>query len=387
MIARGKLMSLSLDILDRLIAFDTVSDRSNLDLIAYVEDFLTSRGFRVRLIRDPHEPKAGLYADIGPEVEGGLLLSAHCDVVPVSGQNWTRSPFRLTQEGELLFGRGTTDMKGFLAEMLAIADQASRRKLKEPLKLVVSYDEEVGCVGIARMQNRLEPFLACPRLAIVGEPTDMQVAVCHKGKRSYRARISGQAGHSALAPRFVSALQVSVDFVLALRALQDDLRNAGARNSDYDIPYSTIHVGLLNSGASLNIVPDTAEALFEFRHLVEDDPDVLEGRIRSVKDEIVAQYRGRSEIKLKSLAAYPGLQISPEHEAVTLVQGWAGSGICNVAFGTEAGFFTGLGIPTVVCGPGSMSGQGHKADEYVSRGQLIACARMLERALETLQST
>ncbi|MGB0439187.1 MAG: acetylornithine deacetylase [Paracoccaceae bacterium] len=374
-------MTLSLDILDRLIAFDTVSNRSNLGLISYVEDFLRARHFRVHRIPDLTEDKAGLYAEIGPQTNGGILLSAHCDVVPVEGQVWTRPPFGLTRDGERLFGRGTTDMKGFLAEMLAIADAASGKVLKAPLRLLLSYDEEIGCVGITRMQDRLKPLLGRPELAIVGEPTNMQVAIGHKGKRAYKAQITGQAGHSALAPRFVSALHIAVDYVAALRAMQDRLEQDGHRDDSYDIPYSTIHVGRMRSGTALNIVPDSAEVLLEFRHLAEDDPNLMARRITEAANAVTAPYAGATSIDLQPLAAYPGLATPAMSAAVSLARNWSGGQPCKVAFGTEAGFLSDLGIPTVVCGPGSMADQGHKADEYITQTQLMICSEMLAKAV------
>lgn len=377
-------MSLSLDVLDRLIGFNTVSARSNLALMDYVTDFLKGRGFRLHPLPDADEDKAGLYAEIGPEVDGGVVLSAHSDVVPVEGQSWTRDPFKLSREGDLLFGRGTTDMKGFLAEMLVAADAASKMDLKEPLKLVISYDEETGCHGIARMQDRLAPMLGKPRLAIVGEPTEMQVAIGHKGKRSYRGHVTGEAGHSALAPQFVSALQVGVDFVVALRGMQDDLIASGAREDGYDIPYTTVHVGKLTSGRALNIVPDKADLLFEFRHMAGDDPEQLEMRFRQAARDVTAPHEGRAAIDIERYAAYPGLVIAPSHDVVRQVQDWSGKDTTKVAFGTEAGFFADMGVPTVVCGPGSMAGQGHKADEFVAEGQLVACGAMLGKAVGAL---
>ena len=377
-------MTLSLDILDRLIAFDTVSNRSNLDLISYIEDFLRARQFRLHRIPDLTEQKAGLYAEIGPQTDGGILLSAHSDVVPVEGQAWTKPPFQLTREGDQLFGRGTTDMKGFLAEMLAIADVASSKPLKAPLKLLISYDEEIGCGGIDRMKDRLKPVLGRPDLAIVGEPTEMQVAIGHKGKRAYSARMTGQAGHSALAPRYVSALHIAVDFVAALRALQDGLEQNGSRDDNYDIPYSTIHVGRIRSGTALNIVPDSAEVQFELRHLAEEDPDLLERQIIEAANMVKAPYAAHASITLQPLAAYPGLAIPAMSAAVTSVQNWSGGPTCKVAFGTEAGFLSELGIPTVVCGPGSMADQGHKPDEHICRTQLMKCAKMLARAVHHL---
>ena len=377
-------MTLSLEILDRLIAFNTVSNRSNLDLVSYVEDFLRARQFRVHRIPDLTQEKAGLYAEIGPQADGGILLSAHSDVVPVEGQAWSRAPFQLTRDGDRLFGRGTTDMKGFLAEMLGVADLASGKTLKAPLKLLISYDEEIGCVGIGRMKDRLKPLLGRPEMAIVGEPTEMQVAVGHKGKRAYKAKITGQAGHSALAPRFVSALHIAVDYVAALRALQDGLEQYGSRDDSYDVPYSTIHVGRMRSGSALNIVPDSAEMLFEFRHLAEDEPDCLAHRITEAANTVTAHYAQVANIELHSLAAYPGLAIPLTNAAVTLARKWSGGQTCKVAFGTEAGFLSDLGIPTVVCGPGSMADQGHKPDEYISQKQLIKCSQMLVKAVGKL---
>ncbi|MEY8837789.1 acetylornithine deacetylase [Cribrihabitans sp. XS_ASV171] len=377
-------MTRTLDILDRLVGFDTVSARTNLPLIAYVEDILRTRGFRVTRLDDPEEEKAGLYAEIGP-AGPGILLSAHSDVVPVEGQVWSTDPFRLTRQGDRLHGRGTTDMKGFVAAMLAAADAASRMPLREPLKLVLSYDEEVGCTGIARMLDRLLPLIGHPRMAIVGEPTEMRVATGHKGKRAFRARFKGEAGHSALAPRFVNALNVAAEFLVALQALQKDLERNGARDEGYDIPYSTVHFGTLSGGRALNIVPDHAEASFEFRHLAADDPDTLFDRIDRAAQEVCARYGPGAGIEIAPLAGYPGLDTPSDSETVRFVETLAGAGRTKVAFGTEAGFFDGQGIPTVVCGPGSMEAQGHKADEFIHAGELARCDAMLARLLERMQ--
>ncbi|WP_419739138.1 acetylornithine deacetylase [Ruegeria sp.] len=372
-------MSVSLEVLERLVAFETVSARSNLDMIAYIEDFLRNRGFRVQRIADPDEPKAGLFAEIGPSVEGGLLLSAHSDVVPVEGQDWSVSPFKLTRQGDRLFGRGTTDMKGFLAEMLALADAVKGRELETPLKFLVSYDEEIGCVGISRMKKQLPSLLGRPRLAIVGEPTEMQVAIGHKGKRAYRADIRGEAGHSALAPQFVNALHVAVDFVGKLRHMQQKVQQSGARNTAYDVPYTTFHVGQLSGGTALNLVPDKASLVFEFRHLAEDDPDKIEAELQQAADAVLAKFPPAAQISLRALAGYPGLSVASSDPAVSLIKSSGGGETTHVAFGTEAGVLSDLGIATLVCGPGSMADQGHKPDEYVSEEQLVACSLMLRK--------
>lgn len=372
-----------LETLDRLIGFETVSVDSNLDLIDYVQDLLLGWGFRVTRMTDPDMPKAGLYAEIGPQ-GFGVMLSAHTDVVPVAGQAWTQPAFALTREGDRLFGRGTTDMKGFVAAMLSAAKAASQMPLREPLKIVLSYDEELGCTGVATMMAQLAPLMGKPRFAIVGEPTQMQVATGHKGKQGFEAQITGQAGHSALAPRFVNALNVAADTIVALRALQDDIALHGIRDDAYDIPYSTLHVGILQGGTALNIVPDRAKMRFEFRHLAADPPEALRQRIDTALAEVVARHGAAARIQVTPLAAYPGLDTPLGAAVVTEVRNLAQTALTKVAFGTEAGFFDAQGIPTVVCGPGSMEGQGHKADEYIEVSQLLQCEAMLMRLLATM---
>lgn len=380
-------MSLTIENLERLIGFNSVSARSNLDIIAFIESFLAERGFRLNRLPDPTRQKAGLYAEIGPG-EGGILLSGHTDVVPTEGQDWTRDAFRLSRNGGKLYGRGTTDMKGYLAAMLTVADQASRRGLKEPLKLVFSYDEEVGCVGIQQMLEQLTPLIGAPRACLVGEPTEMRVAVGHKGKAAIRATCNGQNGHSALAPKFVNALHLATDFVTELRGVQDWFATDGARDEDYAVAYTTLHVGKLTGGVALNIVPDSAELTFEYRYLAADDPNMIMGRIRLAANRVADRFRGLfpdAEITMDRYNAYPGLDVPADAPVVTLAQRLAGNqDITKVAFGTEAGFFANLGVPTVVCGPGSMEGQGHKPDEFVTEEQLALCDRMLARVLDNI---
>ena len=374
-------MASTLEILERLVAFDTVSAKSNLALADYAGDFLRERGFRVERLDDPTQDKAGLYAEIGP-AGAGVALSAHSDVVPVEGQDWSRDPFRLTREGDLLYGRGTTDMKGFLACMLAAAARAGAMPLREPLKLVISYDEEVGCTGIARMRDRLALALGAPRACIVGEPTQMQVASGHKGKIALTAVCRGEAGHSAHAPRYVNALHVAMDFVAELRALQDLLIREGARDDGYGVAHSTIHVGRLAGGGALNVVPDCARIAFEARHLAGDAPDALRGRIDAAADRVAKAHGPAARIEIDETFRYPGLDAGEGCAAVALARRISGAGApVKVSFGTEAGIFAALGVPVAVCGPGSMDRHGHKADECVEADQLAACDAMLERLL------
>ncbi len=374
----------TLTILDRLIGFDTTSAKSNLALIGYVEDFLKTRGFVVQRIGDESGQKAGLYAEIGPAGDG-ILLSGHTDVVPVDGQPWTRDPFRLEADRGRVYGRGTTDMKGFVASTLALADRAARAPLSEPLKIVLSYDEEIGCVGIQQMRDRLAPAIGTPRLCIVGEPTDMQVATGHKGKAALKAVCRGQSGHSALAPQFVNALHLATDLVGALRSLQDELCQSGARDAAYTVPYSTVHIGTLTGGLALNIVPDLAELAFEYRHLPGDSAVEIMGKITAAAARIEATFKEvwpGAAIEIDRYNAYPGLAVSETDPVIALAQSIARTDTTTkVDFGTEAGVFTELGVPTIVCGPGSMAGQGHKPDEFVTEDALAACDEMMDRVL------
>ena len=377
-------MTQTLDILDRLIAFPTVSSVSNLALIDCVQDFLVGRGFDVHRIPDPTGEKAGLFARIGPE-GAGVMLSGHSDVVPSAGQDWQHDAFKLTRIGDRVIGRGTTDMKGYVASMLAAAHRASNMTLKEPLKLALSYDEEVGCLGIAHMIGELDDTIGLPRACFVGEPTNMQVAVGHKGKAALRASFHGIAGHSALAPNYVNALHMAAEFVTGLRKLQGDLAKNGARDAAYDVPYSTVHIGKLQGGTALNIVPDLAEIVFEYRHIADDDPSDLRAKIDTIAAGITANFpQGRVEINETN--AYPGLGTDEASDVARLGQTLAGTATTKVAFGTEAGYFAKLGIPTVVCGPGDMATQGHKPDESIGLEELAACDRFMDRMLDKMRA-
>lgn len=380
-------MSKTTEILDRLIGFKSISANSNLDIIDYIQDFLQLRGFEVHRVPDSSGTKAGLYACIGPAGEG-VMLSAHTDVVPVDGQTWTKDPFKLTREGDRLYGRGTTDMKGYVASVMALADKASRSNLKEPLKISFSYDEEIGCVGIRNMINDLERTIGRPNACIVGEPTEMQVAAGHKGKSAMRAVCHGQTGHSAIAPQFLNAIYLATDFICELRAIQSDIAANGPRDSAYEVPYTTVHVGKFSGGNTLNVVPDTSLIDFEFRHLVEDCPDDILSRIQSAAKRVVAENQSlfpSAKIDIRQYNSYPGLNVPADTQIVSFGKKISMSdNTIKVPFGTEAGYFSELGIPTVICGPGSMKDQGHKADEFITLTQLSACDAMLDRLLDEL---
>ncbi len=377
-------------IFERLMGFDTISSKPNMDLMLYVQGVLAGAGIEAVLIPDTTGGKANLYATVGPVGQGGVMLSGHTDVVPVEGQVWTKPPFALTEGDGRLYGRGATDMKGFCAAAIATMLQAANRPLKTPLHLALSYDEEIGCMGVRSLIDMLDAAPVRPRFCIVGEPTNMQVATGHKGKVALRATCTGREGHSALAPLALNALHLAADFVQAVRALQADVAAHGLSDGDYDVPYSTIHVGKLNGGVQVNIVPNTAVIDFEIRSVAGEDVAGLIDRLRLAAEEIVAPLRAEfpeAEIRVERLWEYPGLGTPSDAGVVNFVKGLTGAnGTMKVAFGTEGGLFDArLGIPTVICGPGSMA-QGHKPDEYVTVEQMMRCEAMMQALLLQLEA-
>ncbi|MCW6508411.1 acetylornithine deacetylase [Lichenifustis flavocetrariae] len=376
----------TLELLDRLVAFPTVSRDPNRALIEFVRHYLAARGVQAELFEAEAGRKANLFATVGPADIPGILLSGHTDVVPVDGQPWTTDPFRLTLDDGRAFGRGTTDMKGFLAAALRLVDHAAQATLRTPIHLAFSHDEETGCVGVRPMLASLAARGLQPRLAIVGEPTSMRIATGHKGKIGARATCCGVAAHSALAPRALNAIHLACDFVAAVRTRQDDLAREGARDPDYDVPYSTLHVGRIAGGTALNIVPDRCTIDFEIRNIAEDDSEAILGGLMDAAAAISDRNRRafpQADIRIEVFNRYPGLATPPDAEVVRFVEGLVDEPeTSKVAFGTEGGLFTEqLGVPVVVCGPGSMD-QGHKADEFIALDQLEACDRMMERLLK-----
>lgn len=379
-------MTRTLEILDRLVAFPTVSRDSNLDLIDWVQDLLNGAGFEVTRIWSPDRNKAGLFAQIGPKVDGGVCLSAHTDVVPVDGQDWTRPAFILTDEGDRVYGRGTTDMKGFLAAALSLAERVAKRPLSAPLSLSISYDEEIGCVGIQQMMSAIKKLIRKPSVVIVGEPTSMQVAIGHKGKTALKVTCHGEAGHSALAPNFVNAIHVAAEFVQQMRNLQDRLLD-GPNDDAFSVPYSTVHIGQIAGGRALNIVPADAQISMEFRHLIETPAREIQQQIEKTAALVSQAFQPARPITFEVTNAYPGLHTDPSNPIVAWARKMAGSAqITKVPFGTEAGFFADLGLNTVVIGPGDMASDGHKPDEGLSKSELAACDAMMERVAESLRS-
>ena len=377
------------DILERLLAFDTVSSKPNIALMGYAKTLLEEAGLTVTLVPDASGGKANLFTSTGPEGAAGVMLSGHTDVVPVEGQSWTKPPFVLTEAEGRYYGRGAADMKGFVACAIEAMLDAARRPLKVPLHLALSYDEEIGCMGVRSLIDLLAAAPVKPRFCIVGEPTGMQVATGHKGKVALRATCTGREGHSALAPLALNALHLAGDFLGAVRRLQAEVAATGLKDGDYDVPYTTLHVGKMSGGVQVNIVPNHAVLDFEIRSLAGEDVASLIARLETEAEEIVAPLRGEfpeAAIKVERLWDYPGLGTPSDAEVVRFVKGLTGAnGTIKVAFGTEGGLFDArLGVPTVICGPGSMA-QGHKPDEFVAVEQIERCRGMLQALVGRLE--
>ncbi|QHF06038.1 acetylornithine deacetylase [Pseudomonas syringae] len=380
----------ALEILKRLIAFDTVSSEPNMALIEYVRELLASKGIESLIVKDETGKKANLFASTGPRDVPGVLLSGHTDVVPAAGQAWTMPPFQATLRDGRIYGRGTCDMKGFIAlaidEMLNAADMT----LLRPLQLALSHDEEIGCVGVRRLLDVLHLAPVRPFLCVVGEPTLMQFAVGHKGKASYRTFCRGQEAHSSLAPRAVNAIHLASDFIAELRKSQKQIEQQGARDEGYDIPYSTVHIGRIDGGKALNIVPNLCTLEFEYRNLPGDNPDALLEQLRERAEVLVREARqlsGVADIEIEVMNEYPALETHPSVEAVRLLHAFAEPGTqhIKVSYGTEGGLFAGrLNVPVVVCGPGSIE-QAHKPDEFIDESQMNAGERFLQSLLGSLK--
>lgn len=375
-----------LETLERLVAFETVSDRSNLALIDWAEAHLTGHGFRTERVPDETGTKASLFATIGPSDAPGYVLSGHTDVVPVEGQAWTSDPWRLRRENGRVYGRGACDMKGFVAVCLAAAPAMAAAALRRPIHLALSYDEEVGCIGGRRLAEHLAARAFRAEACFVGEPSLMGVVVGHKGKRSVRARVRGFTCHSSLAPTGVNAVEWGARLVAEIRRVSDALAADGARDPLYDVPHSTGHVGVFRGGTALNIVPDEAEIVFEFRTVPADDPDALvrgvERYARTVLEPAMQAVSPEAGFDFEVFAGFPGLDTAPDAPVAELARGLSGSnGGSKVAYGTEAGLFAEIaGIPSVVIGPGSIE-QAHKADEWVAVDELMRCAAFVERLI------
>lgn len=374
-------------LLRQLLESDTTSRESNLDQIHFIQEYLSDLNIDSQLILSADGKKANLYARLGPAGDGGVMLSGHTDVVPVDGQPWTVPPFQLTERDNRYYGRGSADMKGFIACVLASIPDVQKQTLRMPLHLAFSYDEEVGCLGVRSLIEYIQASPEKPAMCIIGEPTSMRPVYGHKGKVAMRCQIKGHPCHSAYAPSGVNAISYASRIIGKLETLRQDLEQVTDKR--FDPPYSTLQVGTIQGGSALNIVPQHCEFDFELRYLPETNAKNSLITLQEYASEtLLPEMRTTAEdceINFTQLTEYPGLLTDPQSDFAHWLTEWTGSDeFSTVSFGTEGGLFDKAGIATLVCGPGSMT-QGHKPDEFVSIDQLNQCSKMLNQLYHWMQ--
>ena len=377
----------SVEMIKKLVSFDTTSRVSNLELIDFVADYLSALGVESNLIHDESGEKANLYATIGPRDVPGIVLSGHTDVVPVDGQAWDSDPFTVVEQDEKLFGRGTSDMKSFIAIALAMAPDFASTNLKTPVHLALSFDEEVGCLGAPLMIQKMDQFAAKPRAVIIGEPTKMSVVNAHKGVCSFFTTVHGLERHSSETHRGVNAIAYGAELVAFLSTLGEEMRDQHSYlESGFDPPYTTVHVGTMHGGTAQNIVPLNCTFSWEYRLMPGEDASEIRNRFQAHVDEVVLPKMHAVDtstgIDTEVRAFVPGLAPEDGSPAEALVLALARKNTTEVvAYGTEAGQFQEAGNPAVVCGPGSIA-QAHKPNEFIELSEVRACEIFMRRLLD-----
>lgn len=369
-------------ILSDLIAFQTVSSDSNLAMITYLADYLRGCGAQVDIMSDESGQKANLFATLGPMRNGGIVLSGHSDVVPVSDQDWTTDPFEMVERDGLLYGRGTCDMKGFIAATLAMVPTFAQQVCETPVHFAFTYDEETGCIGAGHLVQELKERKIKPSLAIIGEPTSMRVIEGHKGCYEYSTHFQGLEGHGSAPDQGVNAVEYAVRYVARLLELREELKNCGPSNSPFEPPWTTVNIGALNGGNVHNVIAPKASVNWEMRPVQTSDADFIKSALGTYCDDVLLpamrEVHPEASITTEVMGEVAGLIPTEENEARRIVSELTGANTADVvAFGTEAGLFQSLGMDVVVCGPGSIE-QAHKADEFISIDQLAQCLSMLE---------
>ncbi len=376
-------LSETVELLERLIAYPTVSADSNLEMIADLAARLEDSGARVDVFTDNTGQKANLFATLGPEKSGGIVLSGHTDVVPVTEQDWSGDPFSLHEYGGRMYGRGTCDMKGFVSAATVMASRFASLDLRRPLHFAFTYDEEVGCLGAQSLVAELQQRDIKPAMAIIGEPTEMRVIEGHKGCCEYTTRFSGLEGHGSAPERGVNAVEFAVRYISELMRLRGDLMLRAPDDSRFEPPWTTINIGRFSGGVAHNVIAGKAEVDWEMRPVQNSDAEFVKSAMQEVVDQdllpAMQAICPTSNISTVAVGEVVGLEVMQENTARDLVAQLVGAnGADVVPFGTEAGLFQGLGMSVVVCGPGSIE-QAHKPDEFVSLDQIAACLDMLEK--------
>ncbi len=374
--------------LDRLVSFDTTSRNSNLPLIAFVRDYLDDLGVPYRVSSDAAGQKANLHAIIGPRQPGGLALSGHVDTVPVDGQAWTADPFVLRRQDGKLFARGSCDMKGFVASFLAAVPDFQARNLARPLHLFISYDEEVGCGGAQRLIKDLSDSGLRPDLCVVGEPSGMLPILAHKGKLNLNVSVRGLTGHSAEPSKGVNAVQAAGEAIAWVAREARRLEAEGPFEEGFDPPHTTIHVGTVQGGTILNIIPERAEFTMEWRFIPGDSPhrhiERMQAWIAQTIEPAMKAVDAACGFSYAIALEMPGMELPVGHALTAVVKQITGSNSTGkVSYGTEGGFFENAGIPTIICGPGHIA-QAHQPDEWIAEDQLASCDRFIRQLADRL---
>ncbi|MEO8535975.1 MAG: acetylornithine deacetylase [Betaproteobacteria bacterium] len=375
-----------LPMIRRLVGFPTVSRDSNLALIDWVQHYVEDLGATTALTFNDDQRKANLFvtfaAQDGNATDGGIVLSGHTDVVPVDGQPWTTNPFEATVVDDRLVGRGVTDMKSFSAIGLAFVPEFLRRGLARPLHFALSYDEEVGCIGVRRLIADVVARGVTPMGCIVGEPTGMELVVAHKGKKSWRCRVRGHEAHSSLTPSGVNAVQIACDLVAWISERARAFRSGRLQDAAYDVPFTTPHVGVIRGGTALNIVPRDCTFEFEIRHLPFDDPDAFFADVQRYAESLLPEMHAvdpDTYIQFDHLSSLPGFDDDGRNAIADVSRACAGGHLTRkVSYGTEAALFHDASMPAVICGPGHIA-QAHQPNEWVAIDQLARCEAFMER--------
>jgi len=378
-------LTAAVEILGRLVAFDTTSARSNLELIDWVAAYLEGHGI-ASARSAAFEGKANLFATIGALDQGGVILSGHTDVVPVTGQEWATDPFRLSERGGSFYGRGSADMKGFIALVLALVPEMTRRRLSVPLHLALTHDEETGCFGAPALIRELPNGIARPRLAIIGEPTSMQVANAQKGCSFFRTRVTGRDGHSSAPERGINAIVAAAEILREIDGLAAEARARARPESGFDPPNTTLSVGTIAGGTAVNIIARECAFDWDLRTLPDEDAAALKARIdRFIETDLLPRMRAafpEAAIQTETVVAVPPLAPVAGSPAEALARRLTGANTTTtVSFATEAGLYQQAGIPAIVCGPGSID-VAHKPNEHITRAELAAGQAFLDRLLD-----
>jgi acetylornithine deacetylase len=376
------------EMLARLVAFDTTSRNSNIELIDWVRTYLEGLGVPCRISRDPTGRKANLHAVIGPYGPGGIALSGHVDTVPVDGQAWSSDPFTLRAENGRLYGRGTTDMKGFVASSLAAVPDLLAAGLTQPVHLFITHDEETDMSGARGLVRDIVESGLRPAMCVVGEPSSMQPINAHKGRLALRVIARGAAGHSSQPAFGVNALYAAAQAIVHVQSEAARFAANGPFAPGFDPPHTTTHVGTLQGGSILNIIPERAEFTMEWRTIPGDDFHAEVERLRGWLAENLEPGMRRTHpdcgFTLEVMDFIPGLSLAPDDDLVGLVQQLTGfNSVGQVSYGTEGGLYQQAGIPTIVCGPGDIA-QAHKPDEFIAVSQLDACDAFIRRLASKL---